>query len=74
LGSNGQNFKKSFGNFEAQIGQKLKNLRLDHFSEFLIKKQCNHHHHYSFLYHNYIVGIISIYFHAKSGGPGLKID
>ena len=38
LGSNGQNIKKLFRNFEAQIGQKLRNLRLDHFSEFLIKK------------------------------------
>ena len=41
LGSNGQNFKNFFRNFEAQIGQKLRNLRLDHFSEFLInKKKC----------------------------------
>ena len=39
LGSNGQHFKKFFRNFEAQIGKKLRNLRLDHFSEFLIKKK-----------------------------------
>ena len=42
LGSNGQHFKKFFRNFEAQIGQKLRNLRLDHFSKFLInKKKCS---------------------------------
>ena len=39
LGSNYENFKKLFRNFEAQIAQKLRNLRLDHFSDFLIKNK-----------------------------------
>ena len=37
-GSNGQHFKNIFSNFEAQIGQKLRTLRLGHFCDVLIKK------------------------------------